>query len=136
VSVGEGGVGFWLAVALGGALGALLRAGLFRVVETLRPASRQLGAIALGPARATLLANTLGCALLGWLSAAPPDSDAGLGRALLALGACGSLTTFSTLCADAIGFLERRERLNASVYLACTIGLGLAAWATGLWLGR
>jgi CrcB protein len=121
----------WLGVAAGGALGALIRASLFRLVEHLRPASRGRGLLAFGPARATLLANTLGCALLAALQTRWPEPIPQGLSAFAITGICGSLTTFSTLCADAVGMLDRGERTRSGVYLLASVLLGSLAWGLG-----
>lgn len=122
------------AVALGGAAGAVVR-GLF--VRLAGPEDR-LGWPPAGPAVATILANTLGCALFGsWLIHG--------GRALATMGLewtnvlevavtagfCGGLSTFSSLCADTLRLARARGPAAPALYLASTIVLGLAAFAVG-----
>ena len=119
------------AVALGGAMGAGLR-GLFLRLE--RPRDL-LGWPPRGPAVATLLANTLGCALLGlWttqgrlaLERAGLDWTVLLELAVTA-GFCGGLSTFSSLCADVLRLARNYGPAVPALYLATTIVSGLAAY--------
>ena len=119
-----------LAVAAGGALGAVIRASLIRWVAA---HDTEAGSLRhrLGPALATLLANLLGCLILGaWLQnpiqpAFPiPPAWAQL---LVATGLCGGLTTFSTLCADTVRLHEETGRRTAILYLLLTLVGGFAA---------
>ncbi len=119
------------AIALGGALGALIRGALIRAQLTSGDLSR-----------ATLCANAAGCFLIGFWMAAISDSDlAGRSRALapwvdffVIVGLCGGLTTFSTLCADATRLL-REERSSGIRYLAITSALGVALFDLGAFFG-
>ena len=122
------------AVALGGAGGAVVRGAFVRMAG---PEDR-LGWPPAGPALATILANTLGCVLVGsWLIHG--------GRALATLGLewttvlevavtggfCGGLSTFSSLCADTLRLARAHGPAAPAVYLASTIVLGLAGFALG-----
>jgi len=106
----------YLAIALGGALGAAIRYS----VAQLMPASAD------GIPWATLIVNLAGAFLLGALARA---SQARARWVLFAgVGFLGSLTTFSTLA------LEISMRSSASLaltYALWTLGLGIAA----AWLG-
>ncbi len=125
--------GLWLAVGLGGAFGAVLRGLVYRRLflplaepgEGLWPG--------LGQTRSTLLVNGLGSLLLGlgigWTNGPGPADP--LGLALLT-GVCGSLTTFSTFCADAIQLGRLRESRPLWVYLLAQAGGCVAAFAIGL----
>ena len=101
----------WLWIALGGALGASLRHGLTLVI----PSS---GASAMP--WATLLANVLGCSLMGICFALlQRDSMSEPLRGFLMVGLLGSLTTFSAYSqqlfelieGDQIGRASCRERV-------------------------
>ena len=120
------------AIAVGGTLGALLRGKLVRIAGN----QDDFGWWPRGPAAATLISNTLGCLLFGlWLGfgsswaaefADPLDLELGI-----TIGFCGGLTTFSTLCSDAIRLANHLGSRAAGLYLAETIFLGLSAF----WLG-
>ncbi len=127
----------WLAIAAGGALGAVLRAMLIRWVGA-RSASSPVAALHFGPATATLLANTLGCLLIGLWLGGFVRWPAGTGSVWVELfvvsGVCGGLTTFSTLCADAVTLGRERGRSATTVYLLITLIAGATAF--NFWLGR
>lgn len=142
------GWGTWLAVGAGGALGAMARVLIYRLLERLTPIrSRGMG-FRIGPGLATVLVNLLGSFALGLLLGA---SGAGAGPDALAMvpapttgadwphlfwttGVCGSLTTFSTFCGEAVGLARRREPGRLALYLAANGGLCLAALAAGMHL--
>jgi len=112
-----------VAVALGGALGALARQGL--TVEW--PADGRSWPWA------TFAANLIGTAILGLLLASvthlPPR--AALLRPFLAAGFCGALTTFSTLQVELIRLGQHGHAGLAVAYLAASLGGGLLLAATG-----
>ena len=106
-------------VGAGGALGAVLRWALLEGGGTsLRPA--------------LLVANVLGCFVVGAALAAGASPSATRGRRTLlrdgvGIGFCGGLTTFSTLAVE-VAELGRdgRAALGAG-YLALSVALGLVA---------
>lgn len=102
------------AIFLGGALGALLRAGLgeaFPAEEANWP-------------WATFLANVAGAALLGyWFTALPHTIYR---RPLLTTGFCGALTTFSTVQLELLEMIDADRLGLAFLYLAGSIVAGLA----------
>jgi CrcB protein len=105
-----------LAVAIGGAFGALLRAGLAEVAQ-LRPA----GDLPWG----TVVVNIAGSFLLGWLTGVV-DGNAAL---LFGVGGAGGLTTFSTASAESLRLGRFHERRLALAYTGLTlIGALSAAW--------
>lgn len=104
------------AVALGGALGAVIR--------HLLSAALNHGQLP----RGTVAANTIGSAALGatiaWADVRGLH-DVALG--LLGIGLAGGLTTFSSLAVDALK-LGKQERVpHLGAYLLLTFGLGIAA---------
>ncbi|MFL6154251.1 MAG: fluoride efflux transporter FluC [Ornithinibacter sp.] len=106
-----------LLVALGAAVGAPLR---YLANHGIRA---RLGGT---PAAGTLVVNVTGSFVLGLLV------GAGLGSAPLALvgiGFCGALTTFSTLAVELWDALadDRYAHAVANIALSLTLGLG-AAW--------
>ena len=115
----------WAAVGAGGLVGALLRWALLR------------GLVRLDPGWATLTANLLACALLGAVGSGdtPPEADpAGLGAAstlFWTTGLCGSLSTFSTLCADAFRQVRAGSRLRLAGILAGHLLGGPLAYVLG-----
>lgn len=103
-------------VALGAAVGAPLRFALGQWLDG-------------GFHRGTLLANTLGSLLLG---VAVGRALEGTAYALVAVGFCGGLTTYSSFAVQ-----TRDTPLpRAVVYAVLTVGLGLLACAAGFWVAH
>jgi fluoride exporter len=102
------------AIFLGGALGALMRAGL---VEALPDPG-------VGWPWATFLVNVIGASLLGYWFTALPHTQ--YRRPLLTTGFCGALTTFSTVQVELLGMLEAGRVPLACAYLGASIVAGLA----------
>ena len=101
------------AIFLGGALGALLRAGLgeaFPAGEGDWP-------------WATFVVNIAGAALLGyWFTILPHTSYR---RPLLTTGFCGALTTFSTVQLELLEMVDAGRLGLAYLYLAVSVIAGL-----------
>lgn len=106
-------------VALGGAFGALLRA---LVAAELEVSVEQLSL-------ATFVVNGVGAALLGALLAGfelrGPQPRT---RALLAVGALGSFTTYSTLVDESLRTALASRPTTAVLGLVLSIGIGLLAF--------
>ncbi len=123
----------WWAVGAGGALGALFRAAVYGALAK-RTKLHHEGTLAdLGLARATLMVNLAGSFLLG-LSAAILPMGAGddAMRVFFVTGFCGSLTTFSTLCLDAVELARANLRGPLVGYLLANGLLGVASFCVGL----
>ena len=118
-----------LALVAGGAIpGALLRWQLELVAASVTsPGLRALTG-------ADLLANLIGCLLIGMLLAQPPQ------RARLYLwggiGFCGSLTTFSSWMLELVRGLEAGRGLEVPRILAASLVGGLLLVRIGTGLGR
>ena len=118
----------WLAVALGGALGALARYGLVTLVARQIPAAFPWG---------VLITNVLGCFAAGMvfvLTAERAGVDP-LWRLLLAVGFLGAFTTFSAFSVDTLILLGAGALLPALLnvlgnlvpcLLACALGMQIA----------
>jgi fluoride exporter len=102
------------AIFLGGALGALLRAGLAE-------------ALPVGEASwpwATFVVNMTGAALLGyWFTTL---SHTSYRRPLLTTGFCGALTTFSTVQLELVEMVDSGRVGLAVTYLGVSVAAGLA----------
>lgn len=109
-------------IALGGALGALLRYGVSEAIEPPR------GSFPL----ATLLANVSGAFLLGFLATLLLErTDVSMQVRLgVTVGVLGAYTTFSTFSFETINLMNDGDWPTATVYvLASVSGALLAAWA-------
>lgn len=118
-----------LMVALGGAIGAVMRYGVTM-------GSAKLAGV--GFPAGTLFVNVSGSFLIGLgleLIARRFGASEPL-RLLLLTGLLGGYTTFSAFSLDAIALHERGETLLALLYVAATVGLGIVAVVAGLALGR
>jgi len=106
-----------LLVALGAAVGAPLR---YLVNHWIR---ERLGGT---PAAGTLVVNVAGSFVLGAIVGA---GVGGAPLALVGIGFCGALTTFSTLALEVWDAMsdDRRHQAVANVALSLTLGVG-AAW--------
>jgi CrcB protein len=104
-----------VAVALGGALGASARYGADRLISThwTFPWS-------------TFAVNVVGCFLIGVCSQELGDAPDWLRNGVI-VGGIGGFTTFSTFAYQA---LENHAAL-AAVYVAASVGVGIAAVALG-----
>lgn len=117
-----------LAVAAGGAAGALARYGA-GVLWSPGPAAF--------PAT-TFLVNAVGCLLVGVLVVLVGERPGAhpLLRPLLVTGVLGGFTTFSAYATDVLVLVARERWLPAAAYLVATPALGLLAAWTGLALTR
>lgn len=118
-----------LAIAGGGALGALLRFWMANGVYALMGRDFPYG---------TLFVNVFGSLLMGLLfvllverSGAAPEW-----RALLMIGLLGSFTTFSTFSIETLTLLEGGEYSKALLNVALSVVLCLLAVAAGVVAGR
>jgi CrcB protein len=119
----------FLAVALGGAIGAVSRYGVDRAIEARSSSSFPW---------ATLTVNVSGCLLVGFLIAAVVDrheAPAWL-RAALVVGFCGGYTTFSTFAQETLDLVDGRALALAVANIAASVALGVTAVFVGTRLGR
>ncbi|WP_038058721.1 fluoride efflux transporter CrcB [Thermus amyloliquefaciens] len=117
----------YLLVALGGALGSLLRYGLGAWVQALT-----------GPSfpYSTLLINALGSLLIGLVIRLSLEGAlSGEGRIFLAVGVLGGFTTFSTFSYETLALLQDGEVWRALVYVLASVVLGLFLVLLGYRLG-
>lgn len=118
-----------LTLVAGGAIpGALLRWQLELVAASATsPGLRALTG-------ADLLANLIGCLLIGMLLAQPPQRA----RHYLwgGIGFCGSLTTFSSWMLELVRLLDHGQPLEAFLVLAVSVLGGLALVQLGYGLAR
>jgi CrcB protein len=118
------------AVAFGGIVGALARAGIGVVIPHTDPGSWPW---------ATFITNLLGCLVLGvvlayadgrherWLATAP--HKARLIRPLLATGVLGGFTTFSTFSVEVVRLIRADQLGLAVLYALGSVVLGILIFA-------
>lgn len=117
-----------LAIAAGGALGAVSRFGVQSLMLRLFGTGFPLG---------TLAVNVVGSLLMGFLAhwfltrGVAPEW-----RNLLLIGFLGALTTFSTFSLDAVALYERGEPGLAALYVVLSVVLSIGALFVGLLISR
>lgn len=113
----------FLAVGLGGALGAMARYGLSIALAASFGAPGWL---------ATLGANLLGCLVMGamasWLQGGMVSETI---RLLVMVGLLGALTTFSSFTLDAYQLFARQAWAMLGFYISASLIVSLAAFAAG-----
>ena len=123
-----------LNVALGGAIGAVLRYQLGRgMTWWLGPQM-----VSLFP-WATLAANAVGSLVMGLLAGWLAFRSSGDGeqmRLLLGVGLLGGFTTFSAFSLEMVLLIERGQFLFAALYAILSFALGISALMVGLTLMR
>ena len=119
----------WLAVALGGAIGAMGRYGLNALVLHYSSWRFPLG---------TLLANIIGSALIGIMfvlilerGILPP-----IWREFFMIGVLGAFTTFSTFSLDTLTLWHNGQFLVAAVYVLANVVVCLLATFSTIGLAR
>lgn len=115
----------WLLVALGGAVGSMLRYG------TGLAATRLLGP---GFPWGTITVNVVGSFIIGVfveMIARRFNASEPL-RLLLVTGFLGGFTTFSSFSLDAVALIERGQSTLSLLYMLSSVGLSLLAVFAGL----
>lgn len=119
----------WTAIAVGGAIGALMR-------HAVSQASLRL----FGPnfPWGTLAANVAGCFAMGLLvvGLASREPNPTALRAFLTVGVLGAFTTFSTFALDVVTLYREKAVAVAALYLAGSVVLSVGGLAAGLVAGR
>ncbi len=119
----------WVAVAVGGAAGAMMRH-----AATLGAARMLPGGFPWG----TLLVNVTGSLLMGAVyvllierGLLPP-----VWRSFLAVGLLGAFTTFSAFSLDALALFEAGAPVRAAVYVVASVVVCILAAMAGIGLAR
>jgi len=118
-----------LAIAGGGAVGALLRYWVSNGIYMLAGRGFPYG---------TLAVNVLGSLLMGflyiWLLERTPGGETV--RAFLLIGLLGAFTTFSTFSMETLNLLESGELVRAILNMLLSVILCVAAAAAGVMVAR
>lgn len=118
----------FLSVAAGGAIGASMRYGL----------SLLIGGTMVWPLwAATLLANILGCAVMGGLAAylmVHPQYE--VWRPFMLIGLCGALTTFSSFTLDSFTLFDKGAYGTLVTYISLSVFSSLIVFFTAYYLVR
>ena len=118
-----------LAIAVGGAVGALARHYVSGAVIKLTGTGFPWG---------TFAVNILGSLLMGFLVIAFAlkfESSQAL-RGFLTIGLLGSFTTFSTYSLEGALLIERGDWAGAALYMGGSLIVGLFALFAGMWFGK
>ncbi|MEO5337801.1 MAG: fluoride efflux transporter CrcB [Magnetospirillum sp. WYHS-4] len=113
------------AVAAGGALGSVARYLVMVLMGAWLGGGFPFGTLAVNLLGGFLLGGLIELMALSW--SATQET-----RAFLVVGVLGGFTTFSTFSMDIFVLVERGDGLGAALYVAASVGLGLAAFFAGL----
>lgn len=118
-----------VAVAVGGAIGSVMRYGLSTWVHTLVGRVFPYG---------TLAVNVLGCLVMGVLFVLLVERTGGspVWRAGLLIGVLGGFTTFSSFSIETYNLIEQGDWLKAMVNMALSLLLCIAGTWFGVTLAR
>ena len=114
-------------IGAGGFVGAICRYGIAAATRHFWETSFPLG---------TLIANVIGCFLIGILiGSGQGEANRNL-KLLFGVGFLGALTTFSTFGAETVGHVNDQSHGIAIGNVVLNLGVGLAAVVAGMWLGK
>jgi CrcB protein len=113
-----------LLIAIGGAIGSVLRYVIGRAVQGLSATGFPVG---------TLVVNIVGCFLIGvfvrFLLNTQTSPEL---RALLVVGFCGGFTTFSTFSYETVGLIEGGDYARAASYVVASVVICILATFAGM----
>lgn len=116
----------FLQVALGGAIGATARYGVYRAIPFHGP----------GFPVATVAVNVLGSLVMGLLAALMAHRWNADFAPLLLTGVLGGFTTFSAFSLDVLTLWERGQQGGALIYVLVSVLLSVGAVIAGMLIGR
>lgn len=119
----------YLAVAAGGAIGAVCRYSLTAVVAPLFQPGFPVGTLSANVAGSFLMGALVEVLALVW---SPSEAM----RAFLVVGVLGAFTTFSAFSMEAVGLLQQDAVSAAVAYIVASVFLSLAAVFGGMRLFR
>lgn len=114
-------------IALGGALGALARYGIYLWLHPPGPPTFPYG---------TLVANAVGCFLAGIMIASGVTEKSETIRLLIGVGFLGALTTFSTFSVETVNYLRMNQFALAMTNVGANLFASLSLTMLGAMLGR
>jgi CrcB protein len=116
-----------LLIGSGGFLGSIARYGLQHWVHKVIPSVFPYG---------TLLVNIIGCFAIGLIYGSMSKSNCLTEdwKLFLAIGICGGFTTFSSFSYENIKLLQDGHALQALLYIAASLIIGLAMTFLGMQL--
>ncbi|MFT7177965.1 MAG: CrcB protein [Oceanospirillaceae bacterium] len=122
-------LGQLIAIACGGAIGALSRFGLQQWIVTLYSGRFPL---------AIFVANSIGSLILGLVYVLIVEKGLlpEVWRPFLMIGLLGAFTTFSTFSLDSIRLIEQGDWLVALGNIFANVAVGLIAAFIGMYIGR
>lgn len=128
-----------LLIAAGGAAGSVMR--YLTSAMTARFFNGQFAPpvrASLSVPLATLIANTIGCLLIGLLMGffIKNNLEHSDMKWLLVTGFCGGYTTFSAFAFENVSLLQSQQYATAFFYISISLIVGLGAVWTGLFLTR
>lgn len=116
-------------IAIGGAIGALLRHGVNIGSTAIFGAAFPVGTITVNIVGSFVMGVIAGILTTFWT---PPEAI----RALLTIGLLGSFTTFSTFSLDAISLFERGDTVQSVLYILASVCGAILALILGLTITR
>jgi CrcB protein len=117
-----------LIVGLGGFIGSILRYLTYLFIDKRFEITFPLS---------TITVNVIGSLLLGIvIGLSLKDNLNEQLRLLLAVGVCGSFTTFSTFALENFNLLSQREIMTTFLYIGASVFLGLVAVFIGQLIGK
>src|ERR1700687_3580681 len=122
-------IGILLAVALGGALGSLLRYFVAGSVQSAAWPGFPWGIFVVN------VSGGLAMGIITELAALKLNMTPEV-RAFLTVGVLGGYTTFSTFSLDSVLLIERGSYVSAAIYIAGSALFSILALFAGLWLVR
>lgn len=116
-----------LLIGSGGFLGSVARYGLQHLMHKVIPSVFPFG---------TLLVNIVGCFIIGLIYGSLGKSNwlTEDWKLFLAIGICGGFTTFSSFSYENIKLLQDGHALQALLYIAASVIIGLAMTYIGVLL--
>jgi CrcB protein len=114
----------WVLVGIGGALGSITRFILGKLISKRFNATFPIG---------TFIINITGAFLLGFVNSLDVTRSTYL---FFADGFLGAYTTFSTFMYEGFNLFEKDKKMNAFVYILCSLFLGIIFYILGFDMGK